>query len=113
MAEFVGHTGYCNHVLEPTGKCCRTHGLRSGDITCFGSWVSGSRSSLSESGGGGGGEISWCAHGSFKKQREKPPLVWRTRGMQEQQLEAEVNNVQGRKETCILNRRNIVQDTKV
>lgn len=74
--EFGGRTGYCNHVLETTGKCCRTLSSGNGDDTCFGSRGSGSRSSLSESGSGGGDgdEISGCAHESFKKQRGKPPL---------------------------------------
>lgn len=64
--EFAGHTHSHNHILEPPGKDCRT--LRDSDVTCFGSWGSGSRSSLSES--GDGDEISGCAHESLKKQRK-------------------------------------------
>lgn len=64
----VGHTSHCNHTPDPL-QCCRAASPTSGDITCSGSSGNRSQSSLSESGSGGGGELSGCAHGSFGKQR--------------------------------------------
>lgn len=90
--------------LSPLGSITG-HSSGNGDVTCFGSWGSGSRSSLSESGSGGGDGISGCAHGSLKKQRRKLPLGQQTSGRKIQQLEAEVGNVQITKEICILSQR--------
>lgn len=75
----------------------------SGHVTCCGSSGSRSRSSLSESGGGDGDELSGCAHESFKKAERKTTVRQQTGGCKRQQLEAEVISI--RNKSCTFSQR--------